>query len=106
MYQELVSKSPNISHQIEKSGEGKKKKDTCERDLVLGPVAAEVVDRPAGHAPLEAKHLLPRANQNLLDLLYTDVGYCCLVEDLISIYRQMMKDCENQTTRDDSHGLM
>jgi hypothetical protein len=108
MYQELASKSPNISHQIEKSGEEKKKKKktTYERDLVLGPVAAEVVDRPAGHAPLEAKHLLPCANRNLLDPLYTDVGCCCLVEDLKDIYRQMMEDCENQTTNDDSHGLI
>jgi hypothetical protein len=62
MYQELASKSPNISHQIEKSGNRKKKKHTCERDLVRGSVAAEVVVRLAEPAPLEAKHLLPRAN--------------------------------------------
>jgi hypothetical protein len=92
MYQELASKSPNILHQVEKSREEKKKKHTCERDLVLGPVAVEVIDRPAGHALLEAKHLLPRANRNLLDPLYTDVGCCCLVEDLKDIYRQMMED--------------
>jgi hypothetical protein len=73
-------------------GKKKKKKHTCERDLVLGPVAVEVIDRPAGHALLEAKHLLPRANRNLLDPLYTDVGCCCLVEDLKDIYRQMMED--------------
>jgi hypothetical protein len=73
-----------------------KKKNTCERDLVLGPVVAEVVDPPAGHAPLEAKQLLPRATRNLLDPLYTDVGCCCLVEDLVSIYRQLMADCKNQ----------
>jgi hypothetical protein len=91
---------------------GKKKKNThththtCERDLVLGPVAVEVVDCLAGHAPLVAKHLLSRANRNLFDPLYTDVGCCYLVEDLISIYRQMMEDCKNQTIRDDSHGLM
>jgi len=87
-------------------GEKKKHTHTCERDLVLGPVAAEVIDRPARQAPLEAKHLLSRANQNLFDPLHTDVGCCCVVEDLISIYRQMMEDCENQTITDDSHGLM
>jgi hypothetical protein len=107
MYHYLASKAPNISQKIEKFGEKKKKHThTCERDLVLGPVAVEVVDCLAGHAPLVAKHLLSRANRNLFDPLYTDVGCCYLVEDLISIYRQMMEDCKNQTIRDDSHGLM
>jgi hypothetical protein len=81
IYQELASKLKNL---------GEKKNHTCERDLVLGPVVAEVVDPPAGHAPLEAKQLLPRATQNILDPLYTDVGCCCL------IYRQLMANCKNQ----------
>jgi hypothetical protein len=88
IYQELASKLKNL---------GKKKKThTCERDLVLGPVVAEVFNPLAGHAPLEAKQLLPRATRNLLDPLYTDVGCFRLVENLISIYRQLMAYCKNQ----------
>jgi hypothetical protein len=79
---------------------------TCQRDLVVGPVVAEVVDRRARHAPLKAKHLVSRANQNPFDPLCTDASCCCFVEELRSIYRQMKEDWENQNIRVDSHGLM
>jgi hypothetical protein len=59
---------------------------TCELDLVVGPVVAEVVDRRAGHAPPEAKHLVSRENQKPFDPLCT-TGCCCLEEELRSIYR-------------------
>jgi hypothetical protein len=87
--------------QIEKSVKGKKKKKkkhTSERDLVLGPVTAEVVDPPAGNARLKAKQLLPRADFALLDPLYTDwfKSCCCRVEDRISIYKQLMSNWYNE----------
>jgi hypothetical protein len=52
---------PIFHIKLKNLGRGKKK-HTCERDLVRGPVATEVVVRPAEPAPLEAKHLLPRTN--------------------------------------------
>jgi hypothetical protein len=67
------------------------KKHTCERDLVRGPVAVEVVVRPSEPAPLEAKHLLPRADRSVLDPSFTNVCCCCLGEDLEDIYRQNLE---------------
>jgi len=76
-----------------------------ERDLVVGPVAVEVDDRRAGHAPPEANHLASRADQSPINPICTDSGCCCIVEELQPVYRQIKKDCGNPNNRVDSHGF-
>jgi hypothetical protein len=90
MYQELASKSPNISHQIEKSGKRKKKTHlwTWSSTWTRGYRSR----RPSGRACTAGSQALATPYKPLvLDPSFTDVCCYCLGDDLKDIYRQNLE---------------
>jgi hypothetical protein len=95
----IISKTHyNLKHKLLTVHTEKFQFHTCERDLVVGLVVAEVVFRRVGNAPPEVKHLVARANGTPFDPLCT-TGCCCVMEESRFIYRQLKENFENQNTR-------